>query len=273
MSKVLNIAHRGARSIAPENTILAAQKAYEVGADMWELDTGMLKDGTLIVLHDNTFQRTTNIDEIFPDRVDNHLTTFTRQEVSKLDAGCFYQKNDPFHQIQNGAVSSESLKSFNGLPIPTLEEALLFTKERNWQVNVEIKDMKNTFADQKIVQEILNLIQKIKAEDHVLISSFNHQYLAEFHTKQPLIPTAALVAIPKLWDRKLCEKLGVAAYHPPKHLLTQSLIQKFIKKQLSVNIWTVNDPDQMENWIQAGATGIITDFPQILNGILSPVQQ
>lgn len=218
MSKVLNIAHRGARSIAPENTILAAQKAYEVGADMWELDTGMLKDGTLIVLHDNTFQRTTNIDEIFPDRAGHHLTTFTQQEVSKLDAGCFYQKSDPFNLIQNGTLLPETLTTFAGLTVPTLEEALLFTKEKNWQVNVELKDMKKTFADQKIVQEILNLIQKLDAEDHVLISSFNHQYLAETHTKKPHIPTAALVAIPKFWDMQLCEKLGATAYHPPKHL-------------------------------------------------------
>jgi len=270
MSKVLNIAHRGARSIAPENTILAAQKAYEVGADMWELDTGMLKDGTLIVLHDNTFRRTTNIDEIFPDRADDHLTTFTQKEVSKLDAGCFYQKSDPFHLIQNGTILPETLTAFTGLPIPTLEEALLFTKEKNWQVNVEIKDMKKTFADQKIVQEILNLIQKLNAEDHVLISSFNHGYLAEIHTENPHIPTAALVAIPKFWDTQLCQKLGVTAYHPPKHLLTPSLIQKFTKKHLSVNIWTVNEPEQMESLIHAGATGIITDFPQTLKDILNP---
>ena len=270
MSQVMNIAHRGARSLAPENTILAAQKAYEVGADMWELDTGMLKDGTLIVLHDNTFRRTTNIDEIFPDRAGNHLTTFTQQEVSKLDAGCFYQKSDPFNLIQNGILSPETLTTFIGLTVPTLEEALLFTKEKNWQVNVEIKDMKKTFADQKIVQEILHLIQKLNAEDHVLISSFNHQYLAEIHIEKPHIPTAALVAIPKFWDMQLCEKLGVTAYHPPKYLLTSSLIQKFTKKQLAVNIWTVNEPEQMESWIQAGATGIITDFPQTLKDILNP---
>ena len=67
-SKMLNIAHRGARSLAPENTLAAARKALGCGADMWELDVGMTADGVLILIHDNTLTRTSNVLEIFPER-------------------------------------------------------------------------------------------------------------------------------------------------------------------------------------------------------------
>ncbi len=66
--EIRNIAHRGARSLAPENTIAAARKAFEVGASMWELDTGILADGELIIMHDDTLERTTNVANVFPER-------------------------------------------------------------------------------------------------------------------------------------------------------------------------------------------------------------
>ena len=72
-TRVLNIAHRGARSLAPENTLAAAQKALELGADMWELDVAMTADGELIVIHDSTLERTSNARDVFPDRQRSHL--------------------------------------------------------------------------------------------------------------------------------------------------------------------------------------------------------
>jgi len=64
----LNIAHRGARSLAPENTLAAARKALEVGADMWELDVRMTADGALILSHDSSLESTSNVKDVFPDR-------------------------------------------------------------------------------------------------------------------------------------------------------------------------------------------------------------
>ncbi len=67
-SHILIIAHRGARSLAPENTLMAAQIGYEVGADMWELDVAMTSDDQLVVIHDDTFTRTSNAVEILPNK-------------------------------------------------------------------------------------------------------------------------------------------------------------------------------------------------------------
>ena len=81
--------HRGARSIAPENTLLAMVKARECGAHCWETDVRMSRDGELIVFHDDTLERTTDIATYaaFQDRVDLHVDRFTLGELRQLDAG------------------------------------------------------------------------------------------------------------------------------------------------------------------------------------------
>lgn len=268
MSKILNIAHRGARSLAPENTLPAAQKAFQIGADMWELDTGMLKDNTLIILHDNSFQRTTNVNEVFPERAKDHLTTFTKNEVDQLNAGSFFEKTDPFQMISEGAVSKEDLTAYANVSVPTLEEALLFTRENHWKVNVEIKNMKNTFADSLIADKVLTMIESLNMVGQVIISSFNHHYLKEIKTKNPAITTAALVEVSKFWDLSKCKALKTTAYNPPAYLLSRKQVQNFIRNNFNVNIWTVNELELMKKWIDAGATGIITDFPQRLKTLL-----
>ncbi|MBN2048221.1 MAG: hypothetical protein JW750_10300 [Anaerolineaceae bacterium] len=258
----LNIAHRGARSLAPENTLLAAQKAYDLGADMWELDCGMLADEQIIVVHDDNFKRTTNIAEVFPERVTEKLSTFTLDEVQKLDAGSFYLETDPFNQITKGCVTAAEQESFKNAPIPTLEEALLFTRDHHWRVNVEIKNMSNTPGDWKITPAVVDLILRLGMADQVLISSFKLEYLLEVKGITESIQTAALVALPKPNAKRVCRKYEVSAYHPPEYLLTTRHIQKMRQAGFDVNIWTVNDIERMKTFIEAGATGIITDFPQ-----------
>ena len=90
-NRPLNIAHRGARSLAPENTLAAARKGLEVGADMWELDIQMTADGELIVIHDNTLKRTSNVREVFPKRKPWLVHEFTLDEIRLLDFGSWWK--------------------------------------------------------------------------------------------------------------------------------------------------------------------------------------
>ena len=83
---VLNIAHRGARSLTPENTILAAQKGLDLGADLWELDVAMSSDGEMIILHDETLLRTSNAREVFPGRAPWNVHEFSLDELYRLEA-------------------------------------------------------------------------------------------------------------------------------------------------------------------------------------------
>ena len=124
----LVIAHRGFRGIAPENTLLAAQKGFDIGADMWELDVAASSDGILVVLHDNTLTRTTDAKTRFPSRSPWIIYDFTFDELKSLDAGSWYSKTDPFMQIAYGRVGSAELEACKDLRIPTLREALEWTR-------------------------------------------------------------------------------------------------------------------------------------------------
>ncbi len=75
--KPLNIAHRGARSLAPENTLAAARLGLEIGADLWELDVAATSDEQLVVLHDDTLERTSNAQQVFPGRAPWTVSTFS----------------------------------------------------------------------------------------------------------------------------------------------------------------------------------------------------
>jgi glycerophosphoryl diester phosphodiesterase len=99
---VLCIAHRGAASLAPENTLAAAHKALALGAGMWELDVSVTADGELVVLHGDSLARTTNVQAFFPQRSPWQISTFTLAEVRKLDAGSWFVDIDPFGTIAGG---------------------------------------------------------------------------------------------------------------------------------------------------------------------------
>ncbi len=141
MHRPLNIAHRGARSLAPENTLAAARKALEAGADMWELDVNVTADGELVVMHDDTLTRTTNAEALFPRRAPWRVVDFTLAEIKQLDTGGPFLAQDPFEQIGAGVISSAEQAALRGEPVPTLREALQFTADRRWRVNVEIKPL------------------------------------------------------------------------------------------------------------------------------------
>ena len=102
----LYIAHRGARSLAPENTLAAAEKAVQTGAHGWELDVQMTKDGRLAVIHDKNLDRTSNVSRLnrFADRRPWPTHKFTLEELKSLDFGSWFQETDPFGQIEAKAI-------------------------------------------------------------------------------------------------------------------------------------------------------------------------
>lgn len=266
--KVLNIAHRGARSVAPENTILAAKKGFEIGADMWELDVAMTKDGELVVIHDDTLERTSNAAEVFSSRRPWRTMDFTLAELQTLDFGSWFNKTDPFGQIASGAVSKQDQETIVGNKIPTLNEALKFTKEKNWQVNVEIKDHKGKPGDAVIVENVVKLIVEMGMEKSVIITSFNHDYIIRVKKANPAIKTGALTSTEVLDVIALMKYTGADAYNPSVKVVKSEQVQQLRAAGKEINVWTVNDEPTMISLIKMGVTGIITDFPQRLKSVI-----
>ena len=255
------IAHRGFRGIAPENTLLAAQKGFDVGADMWELDVAASSDGILVVLHDNTLTRTTDAKTRFPSRSPWIIYDFTFDELKSLDAGSWYSKADPFMQIAYGRVGSSELESFKDLRIPTLREALELTKRLGWRVNIEIKDATGFACDAWIVEKTAELIKELDMVPSVLISSFNHDYLKRMKMAIPEISVAALIDKPISDPVQRLKDLGAVALNPNEKYLDEATVRALRSAGLGVLPWTVNDPSRMRMLLNWGATGLITDFP------------
>jgi glycerophosphoryl diester phosphodiesterase len=265
----LIIAHRGARSLAPENTIAAGRKALEVGADMWELDVGMTADGELLVVHDDTLTRTSNVKRVFPERRPWSLAEFTLEEIRRLDFGTWFAEQDPFDQIAAGAVSPIEIESYVGEPAPTLRQALVFTRDHDWHVNVEIKDLRHTPGDSQVVPGVLALLEELGLVDRVLVSSFKHAYLREIGRRNPRIATGALVDKAHADPNSLLRRLGARAYHPSLTAFRREQVSGLQAHGFRVNVWTVNDPEVMKSLMNAGVNGIFTDFPQILTPLVT----
>lgn len=262
-SKPLVIAHRGARGHSPENTLVAASLGHTAGADLWELDVNYSSDFELVIIHDDTLPRTTDVEVKFPGRASYRVCDFTLAELRTLDAGSWYCSKDPFGRVAANEIPSKTLTSFANLAVPTLEEALLLTRELGWAVNVEIKNHAHLIGHDTVTKAVLDLVRKLGMDGkQVLLSSFQHQYLREARDLFPGLPTGALVEDVRPEDPvALCREIGAVAYHPDRRILAPGDLAELKKAGLAVNVWTVNDMDEAARLLHEGATGIITDFP------------
>lgn len=266
----LNAGHRGARSIAPENTLVAAEKALACGADMWEMDVRLTADGELAVIHDATLERTSDAPRRpeFKDRAPWPVHTFTLEELGRLDFGSWFIESDPFNQIAWGRIEKTDLERFHHEPVPTLRQVLAFSKENHFPVNVEIKNIKGLPGDEQIAGMTADLICDMDMVEQVIVSSFNHDYLRQVKSLHPEISVGALVDRIHPDPVGLLKDLKAAAYHPGSKAIDPTQISRLRDQGFMVNVWTVNSYETMALFLAAGATAIMTDFPQELNRLI-----
>jgi glycerophosphoryl diester phosphodiesterase len=267
---VVNIAHRGARSLAPENTLAAARKGLEIGADLWESDVGVTSDGELILFHDDSLARTTDAAARFPDRAPWTFTTFTLAEIRSLDAGSWFTESDPFDQIAAGAVTPAESAAYRGEQVPTLREALLLTRDAGWCINLELKRLPAPLERFPVVERVLALVAELEMPSHqVILSAFNHDWLRQAQALRPDIEVQALIGYsftePLDWG-----DLSFATYNARSTLVTEEKIREVTRQGIAVNLFTVNEEDDMRRFIAAGVTGLFTDFPQKLAALTLP---
>jgi glycerophosphoryl diester phosphodiesterase len=265
-------AHRGERSTAPENTLLALEKARLSGADLWEFDVQCAALGAPVVFHDDSLERTTDITD-HPElqaRKSAPLTAFQLSELRTLNAGSWFIRDDPFGTIASGEVTEAEFSAIKAQKIPLLPEVLSLAARYRFPFNLEIKDLAGTPADGTVVAQVLTHLQQSGTENLALISSFRHQYLRQVKQINPAVATAALVE--KKHPSQLLDylrELQVEAYHPAQNIADTELIRYLVAAAIRVNLWTVNDADRARKLAEAGATFICTDWPQKMVGDLS----
>lgn len=228
-------AHRGASAITPENTMAAFKKAVEAGATWIETDVDVLKDGTPILIHDSSLDRTTNRSGSYYD--------LTVSDLDDIDAGSWFSPE------------------YAGERIPTLAELVAFMNETGLNANIEIKS--NEAGAQMSLQLVDAILKELEALDgpQVIISSFNHVLLKIFKDKAPQHSVGALFVAENLWDdwKSILELVGADYIHPDDSTLTRAQVQAFREAGYGVNVWTVNSPARANELFNWGVTGVFTD--------------
>ncbi len=177
------VAHRGDSFHAPENTLEAAKLGWKAGADAWELDAQLTKDGVAVVMHDQSLMRTTDVATRFAGdsrgRTGFRVCDFDFAEIRTLDAGSWFvdsgggpQSARAFGTLERLARAHTSLYASGCVKVPSLAEALLLTRELDWLVNVELKSFAHRHHD--LVKTVLEALESTNTAELALISSFDH---------------------------------------------------------------------------------------------------
>jgi glycerophosphoryl diester phosphodiesterase len=239
----LNLAHRGARRAAPENTLAAFNTARKMGADGVELDVFCCSSGEMVVTHDDDLSIWSN--------GQGRVSETVLPALKELDFGKHFDQ------------------SFAGEQIPTLQEVVDVLGEQMF-INIEIKTI--TLRPAKEAQAVASLIAANNLYHRVLVSSFNPLVLREIKRLDARIPTGLLFQFrfPLYCVRQIFRSplLKLHAVHPESRLINHRLIKRARKKGYQVNTWTVNDPFKMRELIELGVNAIITDYPDRLKAVL-----
>ncbi len=258
--KKLIVAHRGARSIRPENTMSAFKKAIKK-SDFIEFDVAFTKDGVAVVVHDDTLERTSNVKDFPEFKKPYRLKDYTYKQLRKLDFGSWFMRDDPFGSIKDGKVSLDELMALKTQRILTLDTVLKFLKKHNFPANIEIKDLSRTAFDKTAVKTIVDIIEDNVMVNYVLLSSFNHKYLRQAHKINTNIDIAALQENENPKDLiKRLKRLRVRSYHPSLDITDTDLIQNLNNAGIFVNVFTVNDKHEKQHLFNNGVKSIFTDI-------------
>ena len=236
---LIKIAHRGFSGIAPENTMVAFQKALEVGVDGVELDVHGTLDRQVVSIHDSTLDRTT-------DR-SGSINQLTLSQIREADAGSWFSPQ------------------FAGEKIPILAEALDLIRQSSVAV-VEIKDT-------NIVEQVVKVIHQTNASDYVVVISFDQSALKQIRQLDPRIPTGFLVGSndetnsmkdPAIELVKQVSTIGAGTLNVQENMVLPTFAHQIRKRGINLWTWTVNDLARMRELVNCGVQGITTNFPQKL---------
>ncbi|MEW4924437.1 glycerophosphodiester phosphodiesterase family protein [Algibacter sp. 2305UL17-15] len=240
------IAHRGASSFAPENTLASIQAALNQNPDRIEIDVQQTSDKVVVLMHDTSLDRTTNGTGLIKEK--------TFKDLSKLDAGSWFSNE------------------FKDERIPTLEAAIQLINGK-CQLIIEIKKGSSYYPN--IEKNILNSIQKYNAEDWVIIHSFDDTVLETVHALNPKIPLHKLFVgkfkfspfiYSNSFDRLDLKKYNYIDEYSINYVFANREIIDILKSNgKKVNVWTVDNSETARELTALGVDGIITNNPKLLD--------
>lgn len=223
-------AHRGDSSAAPENTLMAFQKAIESGADRIELDANETADGTLVVFHDEDLKRMTGRE------------------------GKIWEVT--FEELKGWSLAGSLGPAYRNAVVPTLQEALEFCRGKI-RLNIEIKQ--NEHQSPEFVRRVVELIRELHMEEECMITSFCYDNLVKTRELAPELATGFITT----------EEVSDPAAYPAadRFMLSMELVEPETVEAIhsagkKAAAWTVNDLYSVEKCKEAGIDDLITDRPQ-----------
>ncbi|RLL66291.1 glycerophosphodiester phosphodiesterase family protein [Streptomyces sp. Z26] len=251
------VAHRGASGYAPENTLAAVDKAAALGIRWVENDVQRTRDGKLVVIHDTTLDRTTDAEEVYPDRAPWNVGDFTAAEIAKLDAGSWFGKK------------------YAGTKVPTLKQYLARVGKHDRKLLLELKEPgRYPGIEAQTLKELSNegWLDADHVDGKLIVQSFDAGAVANVHLLKPAVKTGFL-------GKPDVDDLGTYALftdqiNPSSSTLTKDYVDAVHAvrgahgKPMQVLTWTVNDAKGARAAAKAGVDGIISNFPDVVRDAL-----
>ncbi len=241
--KTIIIAHRGASAYAPENTMAAFRKAVEMSADGIEFDVKCTRDGEMVIIHDQTLERTTNgLGKVIEKNLD---------DLRALDAGSSFSEE------------------FKGEKIPLLSEVL---EEFSNKLLINIELTNYASIRDGLAEKAAGLVKKMGNEESVIFSSFHPYNLIVCRRILPKVP-GALLALPGkigwIFRSNLMKWISPEIIHPFYKDIDRQYIEKQHRANRKVNVWTVNTEEEIKKMLQNNVDGIITDDPILAKKLIN----
>jgi glycerophosphoryl diester phosphodiesterase len=239
-------AHRGYSGAYPENTMLAFQKAHSAGCDGIELDVQLTKDGEVVIIHDETVDRTTDCT--------GRVYDYTLEELKTCNAAAHWK---------DGKTK---------LTIPTFEEYCAWVASTDLITNIELKT--GVIYYPELEAKTLAFVKRYHLEHKVLFSSFNHLSLSAIKKLDAAMPCGALVPETGLVNAGYCaHSFGFEYYHPAYCTVDKAAVDECHRYQVGINVWTVNSMQALEDCYAWGCDGIFTNYPEVCVAYVKAKQQ
>jgi glycerophosphoryl diester phosphodiesterase len=279
--------HRGARGLAPENTLAGFRRAMLEGVSTLELDTGLTRDGVVVVHHDDALNPALTRDAagqwLAAPRLIHHMSRreLARFDVGRLRTGTAYASRYPMQEARDGE------------PIPTLDRLfamVLSTPARALRFNIETKlsplSPERTAAPEAMAEAILRTAERHRMRDRIALQSFDWRTLAVMRRLAPDVPTVHLTVrqpwldnIDPRWNDgikladhgsipRMIKAAGGQAWSPYFGDLVEADLIEARSLGLKVIVWTVNAPNDIERMLAMGVDGLITDYPDVARRII-----
>ncbi|WP_405874026.1 glycerophosphodiester phosphodiesterase [Streptomyces sp. NBC_00005] len=253
----LVIGHRGASAYAPENTLASIDRAAQLGIPWVENDVQRTKDGELVVIHDDSLQRTTDVEEVFPGRAPWKIKDFTAAEIARLDAGSWFGPQ------------------YSRTRVPTLKQYMRRVEHNHQKLLLEIK---NPELYPGIEQQTLKLLgnegwlDRQHLAGRLIVQSFSADSLRIVHDLKPAVTTGFL-GTPRVADLP-----GYASFTDGINPSYGSISRGYVAavhsvtgphgRPLTVFAWTVDDADTARKVARYGVDGVITNKPDVVRAAL-----